>query len=165
VKGIGQASPEGAQETMPHTATNLLVHFIFSTKQRCALIKPDFEEDLHAYLGGIIRQIGGTALCVNGTQDHVHLLIRVPANQSVADVARLIKTNSSRWVHGRWPEQHRFGWQTGYGAFTVSESGVEAVRDYISNQREHHTIRSFQEEFLAFLKKNKITVDEQYLWD
>jgi putative transposase len=81
---------------MPHTATNLLVHFIFSTKERSALIKPDFEKDLHAYLGGIIRQIGGTALCVNGTCDHVHLLVRVPANQSLADVARLIKTNSSR---------------------------------------------------------------------
>ncbi|MBZ5652570.1 MAG: transposase [Acidobacteriia bacterium] len=72
------ASPEGAKETMPHTATNLLVHFIFSTKQRCALIKPDFEKDLHAYLGGIIRQIGGTALCINGTHDHIHLLVACP---------------------------------------------------------------------------------------
>jgi putative transposase len=97
---------------MPHTTTNLLVHFIFSTKQRRALIMADFEKDLHAYLGGIVRQIGGTALCVNGTRDHVHLLVRVSANRSVADVARLIKTNSSRWVHGRWPEQRCFGWQT-----------------------------------------------------
>jgi REP-associated tyrosine transposase len=150
---------------MPHTATNLLVHFIFSTKQRCGLIKPDFEKDLHAYLRGIIRQIGGTALCINGTQDHVHILVRVPATHSVADVARLIKTNSSRWVHGRWPEQHRFGWQKRYGAFTVSESGVGAIRDYISNQQEHHKVMSFQEEFLLFFKKNGITVDERYLWD
>jgi putative transposase len=155
----------GQKKRMPHTATNLLVHFIFSTEQRCALIKPDFEKDLHAYLGGIIRQIGGTALCVNGTRDHVHLLVRVPATRSVADVARLVKTNSSRWVHGRWPEKRGFGWQTGYGAFTVSESGVDAVRDYISNQQEHHRIRSFQEEFLVFLKKNGIAVDERYLWD
>ena len=79
---------------MPHTTTNLLVHFIFSTKQRCALIKPEFEKDLHAYLGGIVRQIGGTALCVNGTRDHVHLLVRVSANHSVADIARLIKTKA-----------------------------------------------------------------------
>jgi REP element-mobilizing transposase RayT len=158
------ASPEGAKETMPHTTTNPLVHLIFSTKQRCALIKPDFENDLHAYLGGIIRQIGGTALCINGTRDHVHLLVRVPADHSVAEIARLIKTNSSRWVHGRWPEHQHFAWQTGYGAFTVSESGLGAVRDYISNQQEHHRKRSFQEEFLAFLKKNGITVDERYLW-
>jgi putative transposase len=150
---------------VPHTTTNLLVHFIFSTKQRCALIKPDFEKDLHAYLGGIVRQIGGVALCVNGTRDHVHLLIRMPTHHSVAEVARLIKTNSSRWIHERWPENHLFAWQTGYGAFTVSESGLAAVRDYISNQQEHHRTRSFQEEFLAFIKKNKIAVDERYLWD
>jgi len=150
---------------MPHTATNLLVHFIFSTKQRCALIKPDFEKDLHAYLGGIIRQIGGTALCINGTRDHVHLLIRVPASHSVADVARLIKTNSSKWVHERWSQDRLFAWQTGYGAFSVSESGTAAVQDYIAHQPEHHRRQSFQEEFLAFLKKNKITVDERYLWD
>lgn len=150
---------------MPHTTTNLLVHFIFSTKQRCALIKPDFEKDLHAYLGGIIRQIGGTALCINGTQDHVHLLLRVSANRSIADVARLIKTNSSKWIHEKWPEHHLFAWQMGYGAFTVSASGAPAVRDYISNQREHHRARSFQDEFMAFLKKNGITADEKCLWD
>jgi hypothetical protein len=87
-----------------------------------------------------------------------------PLSASVADVARLVKTNSSKWVHERWPEQHRFGWQTGYGAFTVSESGVSSVREYISNQQEHHRKGSFQEEFLAFLTKNGITVDERYLW-
>ena len=108
-RGLGsktEQAPKGRKKRMPHTTTNLLVHFIFSTKQRCALIKPEFEKDLHAYLGGIVRQIGGTALCVNGTRDHVHLLIRVPINRSVADIARLIKTNSSRWIHERWPEYH-----------------------------------------------------------
>jgi putative transposase len=159
------AQPAGQKKRMPHTTTNLLVHVIFSTKQPCALIKPDFEKDLHAYFGGIIRQIGGIALCVNGTRDHVHLLVRVPANHSVADVARLIKTNSSRWIHGRWCQHRQFAWQTGYGAFTVSESGLGAVRDYISRQQEHHKRRSFQEEFLAFIRKNKIAVDERYLWD
>jgi putative transposase len=149
---------------MPHTSTNLLVHFIFSTKQRCALIKPEFEKNLHAYLGGIVRQIGGAALCINGTRDHVHLLVRIPANHSVSEIARLIKTNSSKWVHEGWPEHHVFAWQTGYGAFTVSESGMNAVQKYISNQQEHHKVRSFQEEFLAFLKKNRITVEERFLW-
>jgi REP element-mobilizing transposase RayT len=150
---------------MPHTTTNLLVHFIFSTKQRCALIKPDFEKHLHADLGGIIRQIGGTALCVNGSHDHVHLPVRVPANQSIADVARLIKTNSSKWVHERWSQHRLFAWQTGYGAFSVRRRIGHAVRDYIANQPEHHKKRSFREEFLVFLKKNGITVDERYLWD
>jgi len=159
-----ERAPKGRKKRMPHTTTNLLVHFIFSTKQRRALIKPDFDKDLHAYLGGIIRQIGGIALCVNGTEDHVHLLVRVPGNRSIADVARLVKTNSSKWRHERWPQHRLFAWQIGYGAFTVSESGLSAVREYISNQQEHHKVRSFQDEFLAFLKKNKITVDERYLW-
>jgi REP element-mobilizing transposase RayT len=149
---------------MSHTATNLLVHFIFSTKDRIGLITSDIESDLHAYLGGIVREFGGVALSINGTPDHVHLLVRVPANQSVADVARVIKTNSSRWVHERWPEHRQFAWQTGYGAFTVSESSLDTVRQYISNQQKHHKKRSFQEEFLTFLRKNKIAVDERYLW-
>lgn len=91
--------------------------------------------------------------------------MRVPANQSVADVARVIKTNSSRWIHDRWPEHRDFAWQTGYGAFTVSESGISEVVGYIARQKEHHKKRSFQEEFLAFLRRNHITVDERYLWD
>ena len=150
---------------MSHTSTNLLVHLIFSTKARALLITSAIESDLHAYLGGIIREIGGAALSINGTSDHVHLLVRLPADESVADVARVIKTNSSRWIHERWPERREFAWQTGYGAFTVSESSVSRVRRYIASQPEHHKRRSFREEFLAFLQKNGISVDERYLWD
>jgi putative transposase len=150
---------------MGHTSTNLLVHLIFSTKQRSPFITTEIEPDLHAYLGGIIREIGGVALAVNGTADHVHILTRVLAKQSVADLVCLTKTNSSRWVHERWPEHREFAWQTGYGAFTVSESGVRSVKDYISRQKEHHKKQSFQDEFRAFLRKNKIAFDERYLWD
>jgi putative transposase len=149
---------------MAHTATNVLVHFIFSTHHREPLINSGVQSDLHAYLGGIIREIGGVALCVNGMADHVHLLVRMPATHSVADVARLIKTNSSRWVHQRWPQLKNFAWQAGYGAFSVSESGIDAVRAYIEKQQQHHTKRSFQEEFVVFLKKNHIAIDEKYLW-
>jgi putative transposase len=150
---------------MGHTSTNLLAHIIFSTKQRAPLIITEIEPDLHAYLGGIIREIGGVALAINGTTDHVHILTRVPARHPVADLVRLTKTNSSRWVHERWPEHREFAWQTGYGAFSVSESGVDAVRNYIAHQQEHHKKQSFQEEFLAFLLKNKVVFDERYLWD
>lgn len=149
---------------MSHTATNLLIHLIFSTKDRNPFITAEIESDLHAYLGGIVRELGGVALSINGTSDHVHTLVRMPADQSVADIARLIKTNSSRWVHERWPEHGEFAWQTGYGAFTVSESSADTVQNYISSQREHHKKRSFQEEFLSFLRKNKIAVGERYLW-
>ena len=149
---------------MSHTSTNLLVHFIFSTKERAPHISSEIEADPHAYLGGIIRELDGVALAINGTPDHVHILVRVPATHSVANVACVIKTNSSRWVHERWPEHRDFARQTGYGAFSVSESGMDAVRDYISRQREHHKKRSFQEEFLTFLRKNKIAIDERYMW-
>ena len=150
---------------MSHTSTNLLVHLIFSTKARAPIITSAIESDLHAYLGGIIREIGGVALSINGPSDHVHLLVRLPANESVAEVARLIKTNSSRWIHGRWPEHREFAWQTGYGAFSVSESSISDVMRYIGNQREHHKKRSYQDEFLAFLRKNGISIDERYLWE
>jgi putative transposase len=149
---------------MSHTTTNLLVHFIFGTRNRAPLINAEVEKDLHAYMGGIVRQIGGVAMSINGMADHIHLLIRMPPTHSVSDVARLIKTNSSRWVHERWPQYKEFAWQTGYGAFSVSESGVDAVQGYIARQQQHHAKRSFQNEFVAFLQKNNIAVDERYLW-
>lgn len=114
--------------------------------------------------GGIAREMKGTALIVNGTADHVHLLLRIPPICSVAEVARLLKSNSSKWIHQKWP-QSEFGWQTGYGAFSVSESSVPAVTSYIAEQEKHHERRTFQQEFVAFLEKNHIAVDERYLWD
>jgi REP element-mobilizing transposase RayT len=149
---------------MGHAATNVLVHFIFSTRHRAPLITKEIEADLHAYLGGILRELGGAALCINGMPDHVHLLVRMPSTHSVADVARLAKTNSSRWTHEKWPQFRTFAWQAGYGTFSVSGSGQDAVRKYILHQPQHHTTRSFQEEFVVFLKKNHIEVDERYLW-
>jgi putative transposase len=149
---------------MGHTTTNVLVHFIFSTRHRAPLIKSEMQDNLHAYLGGIIREIGGVALSINGMADHVHLLVRMPSTHSLADVARLVKANSSRWVHEKWPQRKGFAWQSGYGAFSVSESGIDTVRAYILHQQQHHTRRSFQEEFAVFLKKNHIAVDEKYLW-
>jgi putative transposase len=150
---------------MSHTSTNLLVHFIFGTKGRRPLIASEIANDLHAYLGGIIREMGGTALLTNGVQDHVHTLARVPGTCSVAEMARVVKTNSSRWVHERWPDHSEFAWQTGYGAFSVSESNASQVRRYIAQQMEHHKKISFHEEYVTFLRKNAICVDERYLWD
>lgn len=148
---------------MAHTAANLVIHVIFSTKGRRPFIAPEIRDDLLAYLGGIVRELGGTALIVNGTADHVHMLMRIRPAQALAEVMRVVKTNSSRWARQKW--QARFAWQTGYGSFTVSESNVPAVSRYIANQEEHHKKRSFQEEFVAFLKKNKIPYDERYIWD
>jgi putative transposase len=147
---------------LSHTAGNLVLHLIFSTKDRKPLITSEIRTDLLAYLGGIIREMHGTALIINGTADHVHMLIRIRPAQAPAEIARVVKTNSSRWVHEKW--KVRFAWQTGYGAFSVSESNVAAVSRYIATQEEHHKKLTFQEEYVAFLKKNKIQYDERYIW-
>ena len=147
---------------MPHTFTNLLAHIIFSTKERAPLIDAELRPKLHAYLGGIVRELNGTPLIINGTNDHVHLLVSMPPTISASDAMRVLKTNSSKWVHAT--RRKPFGWQTGYGAFSVSKSNVEAVGRYIADQEEHHRKISFKEEFISFLKKHEIEYDERFIW-
>lgn len=148
---------------MSHTLGNILLHFIFSTQGRRPLIKPEFRDDLLAYVGGIVREMNGTALIINGDADHVHMLIRIKPIHSAAEIARVVKTNSSRWMREKY--LGAFAWQTGYGVFSVSESNVQAVTKYIAKQQEHHKKQSFQEELVAFLKKNRIEYDERHIWD
>jgi len=150
------------RKNLSHTAGNLLLHLIFSTRNRQQLITAEIRTDLFAYLGGIIREMKGTALIVNGTADHVHMLIRIRPMRAVAEIARVVKTNSSRWVREKWNTP--FAWQTGYGAFSIGESNVPAVSRYIAMQKEHHETATFQEEYVAFLEKNKIDYDERYIW-
>lgn len=119
----------------------------------------EIQADLFAYMGGIVRALHGRALAVGGTNDYVHVLMKLPQDASVADVVRVVKTNSSRWIH-----ESNFAWQTGYGAFSVSASNAKAVTNYIAKQAIHHQHRSFQEEFVGFLKKNGIEYDERYIW-
>ena len=148
---------------MSHTSGNIVLHFIFSTQARRPLIKPEFRDDLFAYLGGIIREMNGTALIINGVNDHIHMLVRARPVQSAAEIARVVKTNSSRWVRENYSAA--FAWQTGYGVFSVSESTVESVTKYIAEQETHHKKQSFQEEYVAFLKKNHVEYDPRYIWD
>jgi putative transposase len=162
VRKFDQA-PAGAKEIMAQTSGNVVVHLVFSTKERRPLIAPELAVDLFAYLGGIIHEMRATALIINGTSDHVHMLVRIRPSQSVSEIARVVKTNSSRWAHRNG--RPRFGWQAGYGVFSVSESNVPAVTKYIASQEEHHKKRSFQEEFVAFLKKNDVAYDERYIWE
>jgi REP-associated tyrosine transposase len=145
------------------TCGNVVVHLIFSTKLRQPLIAPGIRSDLFAYLGGIVRELRSTALIINGTSDHVHMLMRIRPTQSVAEIARIVKANSSGWIRKKGRKD--FGWQAGYGVFSVSESNIPAVTKYIATQEEHHEKRSFQEEFVAFLKKNKVAYDERYIWN
>ena len=148
---------------MAQTFTNLLTHIIFSTKERVSSIRPELQADLHAYLGGIIRNLEGQALRVNGMPDHVHLLVWLPPAVAIAEALRVLKANSSRWVYES-QGRSSFAWQAGYEAFSVSQSNVSGVVRYIQEQERHHRLMSFQEELLAFLKKNHIAYDERYIW-
>ncbi len=149
---------------MASTLTNLLYHIVFSTKGRAPLISDDIKEPLYKYMAGIIRNQGGKTIEIGGMPDHVHCLARFPARKSVSEMLRAIKSDSSSWVNQEKPSD-RFAWQTGYGAFTVSQSQVENVAHYIRTQEEHHRERSFQTEFLNLLKKHDVEFDERYLWD
>jgi len=149
---------------MAHTLTNLLFHVIFGTKGREPSIDDDVRGSLHAYVSGIVRESNGIAIVVNGTADHLHALIKIPPTLAISDVMRLVKTNSSKWMHEE-KGRTKFGWQSGYSAFTVSESGVRAVRAYIDQQEEHHRKRTFAEEYIEFLEKNHIPYDPRYVFE
>lgn len=112
-----------------------------------------------------MRAEGGVLLACGGMPDHVHLLTRLPQTKAVADVLRVVKTNSSKWMGETFPDVYCPGWQTGYGGFTVSTSGLGEVKAYIANQEEHHRTRTFQAEFRAMLVKHGIEFDERYLWE
>ena len=128
------------------------------------MIHPDFAEDLYGYIGGIIRSRKGALLKIGGTPDHVHLLARFHPSVSVSEMLQFIKGKSSKWVNEN-KSAHQFCWQRGYSAFSVSQSVVDKVVEYIANQEAHHKKMSFQTELLALLKKHKIEFDERYLWD
>ena len=116
-------------------------------------------------MGGIIRELEGKAVTINGTNDHVHLLLWMPPTLSIAETLRVLKTNASRWVNRERGKGRSFAWQIGYGAFSVSHSNVPAVVRYIRAQEKHHRRVSFQEEFVSFLKRNDIRYDERYIWE
>lgn len=148
---------------MAHTYADLLTHVIFSTKDREPVIVPALRDDLLAYIGGIVRELRGALRAAGARPDHVHLLWSLPPILSTADALRVVKTNSSRWVH-RVRRMPAFDWQTGYGAFSVSHSQASAVIRYIRHQERHHRTLTFQEEFVTFLRRHNVDYDERYLW-
>jgi putative transposase len=149
---------------MANSYTNILIHFIFSTKNREKIITEKFQERLHPYMGGIARENNMKALAIGGVEDHVHLLISLPPTLPIAKAIQLIKGGSSKWVHDTFPALKKFKWQQGYGAFSVSVSQVENTIAYILGQREHHRKKTFQDEYIAFLKKHNVEYDQRYIW-
>ena len=148
---------------MSQSFTNLLYHLIFSTTERRPLIKIEYQPRLYDYIGGIVRGTGGISLGVNGTEDHVHVLAKLRPDRALSDVLRDLKSNATGWMHDVFPRVSDFSWQRGYAAFTVSQSHVKQVQQYLAGQKEHHQKISFRDEFILFLKANGIAYDERYL--
>ena len=150
---------------MPSAWTQNYYHMVFSTRDRLEMIKPDLEKRLYPFMGGILRDLKCSLLAINGMPDHVHLLARYPADLSHAAMLRHVKSRSSKWVHDTFPALRRFGWQDGYGGFTVSKSKVPEVVRYVENQKKHHKKQDFKSEFLQMLRLNEIEFDEDEVFN
>lgn len=149
---------------MAHSYISAYIHYIFSTKNRQKIIKPELEERLWPYMGGIARENKMKALAIGGDEEHAHVFLSLPSTLSISKAIQLIKGGSSTWVSKTFDEFKDFQWQEGYGAFSVSISHIENTINYINNQKGHHKKQTFQEEYLMILKKHGIEYDEQYLW-
>lgn len=151
---------------MAQSLARLWTHLIFSTKERYPFLsEPTVRADMHGYLATVLRTHGCLTLEVEGCDDHVHALFALSRNLSIAQIVKEIKRTSSAWITTLEQRYSKFRWQNGYGAFSVSQSHVDQVRNYILHQEQHHRRKTFQDEFRAFLKRYEIEYDERYLWD
>jgi putative transposase len=148
---------------MAHTYAAIHIHAVFSTKQRHPYLTDEVKAELLPYLAGSLLRMKAKPVLVNGPRDHVHLLFSLPPVLPLADVMEKLKANSSKWAHSRWGKP--FAWQTGYAAFSVSQSNVASVRNYIANQEQHHRKMTFQEEVLALLKRHGVEYDPRFVFD
>ena len=141
------------------------VHIVFSTKHREPLISVAHEKELHSYLGGICKALECNPIRVGGYTDHIHILCLLSKKMALVKLIEEVKGHSSKWMKTRDESLKNFYWQNGYGAFSVNPSEIETVVAYIENQKEHHSKKTFQDEYRAFLKKYHVEYDEQYVWD
>jgi putative transposase len=150
---------------MPQSLAHILVHMVFSTKDREPFLTPAIRPALHAYLAEIARNSGCGCYRVGGVVDHVHLAVALSRTITVATLVETVKTSSSKWLKTQSPAMVGFAWQRGYGAFSVGPSDRDALCSYIDNQEAHHRTRSFQDEYRTFLAQYGVTYDERYVWD
>ena len=150
---------------MPQSLSRLLVHLVFSTRNREPCLTSHIQAELYAYLAATLQNMGCIPLQVGGAKDHVHLLFALSRTKTVAEVVEALKVGSSKWLKTKGPELARFHWQSGYGAFSVSESDCARVIAYIKDQERRHARFSFQEEYRKLLSRHRINFDEQYVWD
>jgi putative transposase len=148
---------------MPQSLANILVHVIFSTKERQPLIDDTVRPQLHGYMAGIFKEIESPALIINSVADHVHILCALSKNLAACKLVEEVKKSSSKWMKTQGVPL--FSWQNGYGVFAVSQSNAATVRHYIESQEAHHRKAGFQEEFRRFLERHHVEYDERYVWD
>ncbi|HSH95259.1 MAG TPA: IS200/IS605 family transposase, partial [Roseimicrobium sp.] len=144
---------------------NIVVHLVFSTKNRRAILRDEERSDVHAYITGVLKNHESPLIEINSVRDHIHILFSQSKNHAPAKIVEQVKTSSSGWIKERHACYSDFAWQSGYGEFSVSPTQVEAVRDYIRNQAEHHRVEEFQTEYRRFCEKNGKALDERYAWE
>jgi len=150
---------------MPQSLVKNYLHIIFSTKNRQPLIDSDIEEELFNYLGGICKSLECYPVIVGGHKNHIHILCLLSQKVLLMKLVEELKSHSSKWIKTKGDKYRNFYWQNGYGAFSVNPTEIEVVKTYILNQKEHHRNRTYEEEYLAFLKKYNVDYNERYLWD
>jgi REP element-mobilizing transposase RayT len=150
---------------MPQSLTKVILHIIFSTRDREPWLDQAIRPRMHAYLATICRELGGDGFRVNGVSDHVHIVTTLPRTLSQAEMIEQIKKRSSKWIKTIDPRYRRFFWQRGYGALSISPSQLGAVIKYVDGQEKQHRKRTFQEEYRTLLRKHGIDFDQRYLWD
>ncbi len=150
---------------MPQSLSSILIHLVFSTKNREPLITDSIESELYKYMGGIFRNCQSPSLLIGGDKDHIHALFSLSRTWSVADLVGEVKSSSSKWIKTKGEEFAHFQWQAGYGAFSIGQSAVNDVKRYIENQKEHHRKSLFQDEYRSICQKYEVEIDERYVWD
>ena len=148
---------------MPNTYSQIYLHYVFSPKNRQALINAEIEQELFKYITGIVKNLDQQLIRINGMPDHCHLLVRLRPSLAPSKFIQAVKTNSSRWISEKKFLKHRFNWQIGGGIFSVSHRNVAELISYIENQKEHHKKASFREEYLELLNHYGINFEEKYL--
>ncbi len=150
---------------MPQSLSNVLIHLVFSTKEREPLVTPAIEPEVHAYMASLFNDFGCNSLLINGTSDHVHSLFVLSRTATIADTVGHVKSNSSKWMKTKGSRLSNFNWKSGYGAFSVGQTDRDRIKNYILTQKTHHERLSFQDEFREMLKRAGIEIEERYVWD
>ena len=151
---------------MPQSLSRVVVHLVFSTKNRTPWLRDSaLRDELYKYMGGILVNVECPPILIGGVEDHVHVLCNLSRKLAIMNLIEEIKTEPSKWLKTKSPHLAEFYWQAGYGTFSVSQSNIEAVKKYIANQEEHHKQTSFQDEFRKLCVRHEIDIDEKYVWD